>query len=348
MRRVETLILLLALAFYVWFLRHFGAGRIVESIRLVGAGLLVTTALEAVARLLNTLGWRVVLGHYSHELRFGELFVARIAGEAIDYVTPSAQLGGQFVMALMVRQRLAMAIGLATVIVASLAEAIGQIGFISGALLTALPFEARLHHLLLPVMCGLMIALALAGGFLYVQLKQPFSHLWKAAAKFEIPQLANPEVQAAAADADALLTDFYAHQRPRFALAGCCYLAAWSMGPLEILIYLKLLHQPVLWMTPLLVEALGQLIERVTFLIPGKLVSQEGGKALILDLLGYPAGIGFAIGLLRRIKEMAWVLFGLAGLAIHRMVTERGAAVVAAPSSKNLVEMRSAHEGEIS
>jgi uncharacterized membrane protein YbhN (UPF0104 family) len=338
MRRVETLILLLALGFYVWFLRHFGLSHVIRSVRLVGWGLLVTILLETIARLANTIGWRVTIKNYPRDLGFGELFVARIAGEAIDYVTPSAQLGGQFVMALLVRRKLAMATGLATVIVASLAEAVGQIGFISGALITTLPSEARVHHLFWPVAGGMTIAVALAGGFLYVQLKQPFSHLWKAAAKFEIPQLANPEVQAAAADADALLTDFYAHQRPRFALAGCCYFLAWSMGPLEILIYLRLLHQPFTWMTPLLVEALGLLVERATFLIPGKLVSQEGGKALILGLLGYPAGIGFAIGLLRRLKEMTWVLLGLTGLSIHRMVTERTPAV-AAPSSQKLVKI---------
>lgn len=338
MRRVETLILLLALGFYVWFLHHFGLSHVLQSVRLVGWGLLVTIALESVARLANTIGWRVTIAHYPRELGFGELFIARIAGEAIDYVTPSAQLGGQFVMALMVRRKLAMATGLATVIVASLAEAVGQIGFVSGALISALPFEARLYHLFWPVAGAMIVALALAGGFFYVQLKQPFSHLWKAAAKFGIPQLANPEVLAAAADADALLTDFYAHHRPRFVLAGCCYLIAWSMGPFEILIYLKLLHQPLTWMTPLLVEALGLLIERVTFLIPGKLVSQEGGKALILDLLGYPAGIGFAIGLLRRLKELAWVLFGLTGLSIHRMVTER-TTPIATPSNQSLAKV---------
>jgi hypothetical protein len=162
----------------------------------------------------------------------------------------------------------------------------------------------------------------------------------------DLPQLANPEVKAAAADADGLLIDFYAHQRLRFALACLCYLIAWSMGPLEILIYLTLLHQPVTWMTPVLVEALGLLVERVTFLIPGKLISQEGGKALILSALGYPAAIGFAIGLLRRIKELTWVLMGLLALTIHRMITDRTRRVDA-PANPNLIEMRSAQEGEI-
>jgi len=77
-----------------------------------------------------------------------------------------------------------------------------------------------------------------------------------------------------------------------------------------------------------LVEAVGLLIERATFLIPAKLVSQEGGKALILGLLGYPAGIGFAVGFLRRVKEMVWVLIGLVSLMIHRMTvgTDNGGA----------------------
>ena len=347
MRRVETLIIVLALGFYAWLLRHFGLSHVVGYVRLVGWGLGATIAIEAIARIANTIGWRITIADYPPALGFGELFAARIAGEAIDYVTPSAQLGGQFVMALMVRRKLAMAAGLATVVVAALAEAAGQIGFISGALLTALPFAARLHHLLGPVIGGLAIAIALAAGFFYVQLKHPFSHLWRAAAKLDIPQLGNPEVKAAAAEADKLLIDFYAQHRGRFGVAALCYLIAWSMGPIEILIYLTLLHQPVTWTTPVLVEALGLLVERVTFLIPGKLVSQEGGKALILSALGYPAAIGFAIGLLRRIKELTWVLMGLLSLTIHRMITERTTRT-AASSKPNLIKMRSAHEGEVS
>jgi uncharacterized membrane protein YbhN (UPF0104 family) len=308
--------------------------------------LLFTISFEAIARFLNTLGWRAAITQYPRDLRFGELFAARLAGEAIDYVTPSAQLGGQFVMALAVRHKLAMAVGLATVIVASLAEVIGQIGFISGALMIGFSFHARLHQLLFPVLAGLMISIGLAIGFFYVQLRQPFSHLWKLAARFGVPQIADPRVQAAAADADLLLRDFYLHHRLRFALATGCYLLAWSMGPIEILIYLKLLHQQFTWTTPLLVEALGMLIERATFLVPGKLVSQEGGKALILAGLGYPAGIGFVIGFLRRIKEMVWVMLGLGCLLIHRMVTERTVAVRL--SNRNLLNMRGAHQGKMS
>ncbi|HEX3408773.1 MAG TPA: lysylphosphatidylglycerol synthase domain-containing protein [Candidatus Binataceae bacterium] len=342
MRRLQTLILLLALGFYVWFLHRFGLSTVLSYIRLAGWGLALTITLEAAARVANTLGWRVTIVDYPRNLGVGELFVARISGEAIDYVTPSAQLGGQFVMAIMVRRKLAMAVGLATVIVASLAEALGQIGFISAALIAALPFEARLHHLFWPLMGGLALAVAFAVGFFVLQMKHPFALLWKAAAKLNVGHLADPEVKAAADEADALLVDFYRRHRARLVLSCLCYLFAWGMGPVEIYILLTLLHQPATIVIVLLVEALGLLIERATFLIPAKLVSQEGGKALILALLGYPVGIGFAVGVLRRIKEMVWVLIGLAAFAGHRMFNERADAAGVTPAHHR-IEVQNAH-----
>jgi len=138
MRRVETIIVILALAFYVWFLSHFGTRQVIGFVRLAGWGVLLTIALESLARIANTLGWWVTIGDYGRDLRFGQLFAARVAGEAVDYVTPSAQLGGQFVMALMVRRRLEMAAGLSTVIIAALCEMVGQIGFITLALILSI------------------------------------------------------------------------------------------------------------------------------------------------------------------------------------------------------------------
>jgi hypothetical protein len=255
--------------------------------------------------------------------------MARIAGEATDYVTPSAQLGGQFVMALMVRRKLPMAQGLASVAVAALAEGVGQIIFITAAILISIPFETTLHdRLLWPIIVGMAIAIGLAAGFFFVQMRNPFSWMWKAASRFNVPQLANPEVKASAAEADRILKDFYRLHRMRFVRASIFYVAAWSMGPVEIFLLMTMLtplHVHPSWIAALATEALGLLIERATFLIPAKLVSQEGGKALILSMLGYSAKVGFAIGFLRRVKELVWVLFGLAVLGAHRILGERAA-----------------------
>jgi len=324
MRRIETLILILALGFYFWLLHRFGFSQAFSYIRLVGWGLGLTISLESIARLCNTFGWRTVIPRRHRNLGFGEMFLARIAGEATDYVTPSAQLGGQFVMALLVRDKLPMAKGLASVAIASLAEGVGQIVFITAAVIISIPFEAGLHHdLFWPIVGGMVIAVGLAGGFFFVQMRDPFSWMWKAAARFEVPQLANPDVKAAAAEADQILKDFYSTHSGLFAQASLFYVIAWAMGPVEIYLLMTMLHVHASWMAALVTEALGLLIERATFLIPAKLVSQEGGKALILSLLGYSPWTGFAIGFLRRIKELVWVMFGLIVLGVHRLLGDR-------------------------
>jgi uncharacterized membrane protein len=264
-------------------------------------------------------------------------------------VTPSAQLGGQFVMAVEVREKLRMPVGLATVVVASLAEAVGQIVFISIALIVSLRMIPVAANLYWAIVGGFALAVALAGGFFFVQMKRPFSHLWRAVARFDIARINTNEneIRDSAEEADAVLLDFYARNRGRFVASCLCYTVAWSLGPLEIYILLRLLHQSATFQTALLVESLGLLIERATFLIPGKLVSQEGGKALILGMLGYPPGIGFAVGFLRRIKEMVWVLFGLLALMIHRtVVPQRGDIKGAAPAGHDTVMKMQRAQGE--
>lgn len=320
MRRVETILIVLSLAFYAWFLNHFGPAQILSYLRLAGWGVALTISLEGVARVVNTVGWRVTIYDCPPSLGMAQLFFARIAGEAIDYITPPS---GQFVMAMMVRQRLRMSFGLATTVVAALAEVIGQIGFITLAILVSLNMVPAGARLFWPIVGGFAIALSLAAGFFFVQQKRPFSHLWRAAARLHIGGFQSEQIGAAADEADALLLDFYAEHRTRFFVATLCYLVAWSLGPIEIYLLLYLLHQPDSLRLALLVDGVGLLLERATFLIPAKLVSQEGGKALILAMLGYRAGVGFAIGFLRRVKEMVWVLLGLLTLMIHRIVVER-------------------------
>jgi len=349
MRRVETYFIVIAIAFYAWFLTHYGPGQVIGYVRMAGWGLALTISLEALARIANTLGWRVTIEDYPPKLRFIELFAARIGGEAIDYVTPSAQLGGQFVMAVDVREKLRMPVGLATVIVASLAEAVGQIVFLSIALVISLRLIPVAANLYWSIVGGFALAMALAGGFFFVQMKRPFSYLWRAATKFNIGRIKInvDEIRESADEADAVLLDLYAHHRGRLAASCLCYASAWSFGPLEIYILLRLLHQPASLQTALLVEAVGLLIERATFLIPAKLVSQEGGKALIVGMLGYPPGIGFAVGFLRRIKEMVWVLFGLLSLMIHRMVVQqRGDMMGAAAAGRDSVIKMQRAQGE--
>ena len=134
MRRIETLITLIAFQFYGWFLWHFGTASVLRDLRLSWWGLSVTVCLDAFLLTANTAGWRAAIVPYPNLLSFRELF-ARIAGEAIDYITPTAQLGGSFVSAMMIRDKLSISRGLASTVISSLTEALSKLLFIVAALI---------------------------------------------------------------------------------------------------------------------------------------------------------------------------------------------------------------------
>jgi uncharacterized membrane protein YbhN (UPF0104 family) len=318
MRRFETLITLIAFLFYGWFLWHFGTASVLRDLRLAWWGLSVTVCLDAFLLTANTAGWRAAIVPYPKPLSFKQLFAARIAGEAIDYLTPTVQLGGSFVSAMMIRDKLSLSRGLASTAIASLSEALSKLLFIVAALILSarqLPPSSGLKWL---ITGGLVVTAALTSAFYVVQVKRPFSHLWSAARRLNIGQSNADITEEAVREADETLTHFYRHQRAQWARSCFCYFAAACLGPVEIYFLFSLLHQHVTFSTALLIEALAQLADRVTFMIPGKLVTREGGKALIVSLLGYPAQLGFVVGLLRHAKEMLWVLAGLLCLAHHR------------------------------
>ena len=62
----------------------------------VGWGLALVLGQEAIAHLLNALGWRFALAREdAGAFALGELIRLRVAGDAINYLTPTATIGGE-------------------------------------------------------------------------------------------------------------------------------------------------------------------------------------------------------------------------------------------------------------
>src|SRR5258708_31066535 len=113
-----------------------------------------------------------------------------------------------------VGEKLRMPIGLATVVVASLAEAVGQIAFMSIALVISLRMIPVAAHLYWAIVGGFALAVALAGGFFFVPMKRPFSHLWRAVGKVDIARIKThqKEIPHSPGQAHACPLDLYSGQ----------------------------------------------------------------------------------------------------------------------------------------
>jgi glycosyltransferase 2 family protein len=104
---------------------------------------------------------------------------------------------------------------------------------------------------------------------------------------------------------------------------------AWLLGAAEIAVVLACIGVENVGLSEVLViEALGQAIKAVAFLIPSGLGVQEGGLVLVCGLFGIDAGTALALSLAKRVPDVA---LGLPALVAWQNLEARRAGVQPLP-----------------
>jgi len=300
---------LAVVAYMVW---EVGPGAIWESLRALSWRLLIVLCFPyCVSATLDTVGWRFAFG--SRPAPFGTLLSARLAGEAVNVTTPTASMGGEPVKAYLVRPWVALPDGLASVVVDKTAMVLGQgcflvLGLVLGALLV--PLSA-------PVMTAMIVLLAVeavaVGGFVLIQLHGAVGRGGRVLSRLGMGPSA--ERQEKLDGLDRSLASFY-RDRPRRLLSSVLFhFLAYTVGSLEIYLVLSFLEIPVSLLTAVVIESFGAAVKFATFMVPGSLGALEGGNVAIFAAFGLGGVVGLSYTLIRRLREGAWVLVGLAALA---------------------------------
>ncbi|MFT8243580.1 lysylphosphatidylglycerol synthase domain-containing protein [Roseomonas sp. BN140053] len=112
-------------------------------------------------------------------------------------------------------------------------------------------------------------------------------------------------------------------QPRRLWLSGAAHLASWLVGVAETWVALRLLGVEASLAEALVIESLGQAVRSAGFFIPGALGVQEGGSVLICAIFGIPSDRAVALALIRRLRDVA---LGLPGIAAWRWEMARGRA----------------------
>jgi len=114
---------------------------------------------------------------------------------------------------------------------------------------------------------------------------------------------------------DRAINDFYARDRRALVCSIGMFFLGWLAESLEVYVILYCIGPPADVLTSISIGALAVVIKGGAFFIPGSIGAQEGGYLLLLMAHGYSdlAGITFAI--LRRVRELVWIVIGLVCLA---------------------------------
>src|SRR6478736_5221681 len=95
MKKLNLILLCLGVGFLAWLVCGIGAGELWRELRRLGWGLLPFILGEGAAEMIHTLGWRRCLSGPYRLLPWSLLFRIRMSGYAINYLTPTASLGGE-------------------------------------------------------------------------------------------------------------------------------------------------------------------------------------------------------------------------------------------------------------
>jgi glycosyltransferase 2 family protein len=313
---------ILTLSGLIW---HIGPAHIAEAAANLGPGAVLVILLPSyLMYLLEAYGWRLTLGSHAHRLSFWRLFAIRTAGEVVNMTTPTAYVGGEPLKAyLLKRQGVPIVDAMASVVTAKTTMTLAQVMFILVGI--ALSFwtmglvtNPSTGNAATPVGAAVVtVAGLLVGTLLFLAMQRRglfigFLGMLRRC-RIRVPYLESREDKLR--ELDGAINGFYVRDRQAFLLSLAMFFLGWLAEALEVYVILYVIGPPAGVLTALSIGALAVVIKGGAFFIPGSIGAQEGGYLLLLMAYGYSdlAGITFAI--LRRVRELVWIVIGLACLA---------------------------------
>ena len=298
--------------FLALLLRHYGTRGTLDSLKAVWPVIPIMVLIEGFAKLANTFALRRVLTPEGRRTPFLEVFRLTLESDAVNYLLPTASLGGGALLARGLMRDGSLSGSVAAVAAASSAQTISQFLLVlagSALALAAAPVPANLRPAVWAVMGASLVIVSV---FLLVLFQGVFVFLSAVLRRVHVrvQYLIAHERQVAALDEglrNVLLT------RPGdLALSILLFAAGWAVSAADIFVALRWMGVGFVWPQALAIHALAVFIDGVVFFMPAKAGSQEGGKILAFTAVGLPGGAGLICGLLRRMREIFWALLGYA------------------------------------
>src|SRR5262245_20732429 len=130
MKRLPFLFLIAGLICLFLLIHTLGLYTLLSNLEQLSWCVLLVIATELIGDVVITYGWRYLFPVREHHVPFSVLYGIRLAGAAVNAVTPTAMVGGEGLKAFFLKKYLPLSDGLASVISAKLSLMLGQALFV--------------------------------------------------------------------------------------------------------------------------------------------------------------------------------------------------------------------------
>ena len=313
MKPLKILYLLIGVGLLVFVLSHTDLPLLWSQLKEIGWGILVVLVVYKIAFIVDTFAWQVTLPSTQFTKRWlYDLWKVRMVGAAFAKMMPFSAWGGAPVKGFVLKHHYGIRYreGTASLILAESTHMISMVLFMAtGVLLILLGSELPEGFHLFAIISFSAITIGIV--LFYIVQRYKITSLtgkWLSQRKFGqrlekfIHQIH---------DMDERLVQFYTCDKRRFISALSLNLVNWYLGALEIYIIFYFLGHPITIVEAIILETLIELVRAGTFFIPAGLGSQEAIFMIATEAIAGQPALGVAAALIRRVREIVWVVWGL-------------------------------------
>jgi glycosyltransferase 2 family protein len=314
----KSLFVAVGVLLFFYLIWRIGFAAVWENISRFGIWFAAILFVGAAWLFVQACAWSLIQNAFFQKVPLRTLFRIKIIGDALNILLPSASVGGEAARAMLLRKAVPLKEGIPSVLFDKTIEFVASTVFLAIGLLLGCIFLRLPEGLLAPSL--ICLAVTAAGvvllilfsrkGFYGILLKLTGRHPkirgWVTAREEQLVTL------------DANLRLLYTSRDPRILAAAVLHFLGRLLGTLEVLVILRVLGVPAGFIQALFIYVVIVLINTAFFVLPGQWGITESAGVLILKGMGQPAAVGLSLGVIRRIRKLAFV-----GLAIVLYCLER-------------------------
>jgi uncharacterized protein (TIRG00374 family) len=295
------------LAYLIW---KIGPREIWRELTSLGWGLIPIVMAEGIAEMIHTLGWRHCMNEPYRNLRWFFLFRVRMAGYAINYLTPTATLGGEVTKGTLLASAHKGPGAVTGVLIGKLCFGFAHLLFV----LTGSIFIVATVKLPTALWVAMLFSSALIasgiGIFFVIQKRGKLGTMVRWLAQRKLGGRLLQKAAAGITEVDEALKSYYRERPGELLRAIGWHFLGYSIGIAQTWFFFSLLHRTS-WVVAAATWFLGMWFDLLTFAMPIGLGTLEGSRIIALKAVGYNALLGMTYGVALRLAQLFWAAAGL-------------------------------------
>ncbi len=311
MKKFHLLMILCGLALMAVLIYQIGAGELWAQLVLLGWALIPLILIEGVADLFHTQAWRHCLSRRHRTLPFFRLFCIRMAGYSINYLTPTAGMGGEVTKGFLLASNSTGLESATGIIIDKLSYSLAELLFVVAGTLATLS-AMRMPR---PIWVAMFSATGLlAAGMIIFLIMQKHGKLGAFLRWFVKRRIGGRRVEELATrmtEVDQKLKLFYEQRQADFFLSVFWHIAGLACGILQTYYFLVVINGHAEVTIAAGIWFLGTWFNLLSFALPVDLGVMEAARVISFVVFGLQASSGLTYGITLRLEQICWAGIGL-------------------------------------